>query len=96
MAVQKIVATIVAKAENDAEVLSALRSLVDHTRLEEGCISYVLHRDIKNPLSYTMIEVWRDSDAIASHNASEHLMAFVISTKGKIDKLDVVTIEEIL
>ncbi len=95
MAVLKIVATIVAKAEFDAEVLSALRSLVEHTRLEEGCISYQLHRDIKDPLRYTMLESWRDQEAINFHNSSEHFMAFIAASRGKTQRIEVVTIEEL-
>lgn len=42
----------------------------------EGNISYQLFKSVDQELAYTMVEVWKDQAAVASHNASEHFTAF--------------------
>lgn len=89
----KIIATIVAKAECDKEVYASLLKVVEGTRTESGNISYVLHRDINAPLKYVMLEHWSSQDAINLHNSSDHFQTFVKEIDGKIDSIDVVTVE---
>jgi len=79
-----IVATVTIKdAADQADIEKALFAVVDGTRTEEGNISYVLHQDINNPLSYTFIEVWKSKAAIEAHNASAHFKAFSAAVSGK-------------
>lgn len=91
----KIIATIVAKSETNADIYASLTKVVDATRTESGNISYTLHRDINNPLSYTIIECWRGAEAIDLHNASEHFKAFIKEIEGKVSSVDIATVEEI-
>ena len=79
-----IVATVTIKdAADQADIEKALFAVVDGTRTEKGNISYVLHQDINNPLSYTFIEVWKSKAAIEAHNASAHFKAFSAAVSGK-------------
>ncbi|MFI3327936.1 MAG: putative quinol monooxygenase [Rikenellaceae bacterium] len=91
----KIIATIVAKEEFASDVRTSLNAVVDGTRTEEGNVSYVLHQDVKNPLKYVIIEVWKSLDAIDAHNATAHFNEFVKSIDGKMESLDVSIIKEI-
>ena len=91
----KIVATILVKPEYKIEIENVLHNVVDQTRKEEGNVSYDLHTNIKNPLEYIILEVWKSEDAINIHNQSAHFQAFVKAIDGKVDRLDVVTIQHI-
>lgn len=91
----KIIATLVAKESHKDEVRSALTAVVDGTRKEPGNISYILHQDITNPLKYTIIEVWKNQEAINHHNKSEHFLAFAQSIKDKVESLSIDTIREV-
>ncbi|WP_277510653.1 MULTISPECIES: putative quinol monooxygenase [unclassified Ereboglobus] len=91
----KIIATLVAKEANKDEVRNALTAVVDGTRKEAGNISYVLHQDTTNPLKYTIIEVWKNQEAIDLHNKSAHFLAFAGTIKDKVDSLSIDTIREI-
>lgn len=91
----KIVAVVVAKAEYQKELEKVFHDVVDGTHTEEGNISYELHQDIKNPLKYTFIEVWKSQAAIDSHNESAHFKAFVSGIEGKIDSLAVDVMKKI-
>ena len=59
------------------EYLQIARELVIETNKEEGCISYVIHEDIKDPTIVTMIEEWVDEEAINLHNSSDHVRSIV-------------------
>ena len=67
-------ATIKNEADRD-DVVKALYAVVDGTRTEEGNISYVLHQDINDPMTYIIIEAWKSQDAINFHNETPHFKA---------------------
>lgn len=91
----KIIASIEAKKEFEEEVLQALYAVTDGTRLEPGNLAYDLHRDIHNPFKYVLIEIWNSSESIAFHNQTQHYKTFKSAIEGKIEKIDVVTVEKI-
>lgn len=91
----KIIAVITAKETYKDDIAKALHEVVDGTRKEEGNISYDLHQDTENPLKYTIIEVWKSQEAIDSHNATDHFLAFVKAIEGKVDGLDIDVIQQI-
>lgn len=91
----KIVAVIVAKAAYQEELEKVFRTVVDATRKETGNISYDLHQDCKDPLKYTILEVWKSQQAIDEHNESAHFKAFVSAIEGKIESIAVDVIKRI-
>lgn len=61
--------------------LEEIRPLIHSSREESGNISYDLYKDIEKENVYTMVEVWKDEAAVASHNTSEHFTSFVSKVK---------------
>ncbi|UII58233.1 antibiotic biosynthesis monooxygenase (plasmid) [Cytobacillus spongiae] len=57
--------------------LEEIRSLVASSREEEGNVSYDLMKDTEKESVYTMVEVWKDSAAVETHNTSKHFTSFV-------------------
>lgn len=68
----KIVARTKFKEECVETVKELVKELVLKSRMEDGNISYSFNQNIQDPTVLTMIEFWKDQDAIAEHNASEH------------------------
>lgn len=91
----KIVATIVVKAAHQQEMEKVFHTVVDATRKEAGNVSYDLHQDVKNPLKYTILEVWKSQAAIDEHNESTHFKAFVAAVEEKVDSLAVDVIKKV-
>ncbi|MDZ5610496.1 putative quinol monooxygenase [Bacillus pseudomycoides] len=54
-----------------------IQPLIRASREESGNVSYDLFQDSEKENVYTMVEVWQDAEAVASHNASEHFTSFV-------------------
>ncbi|GGO00873.1 putative quinol monooxygenase [Saccharibacillus kuerlensis] len=59
--------------------LNEMKSLVAGSQAEEGNIVYDLHKAVGQDNVYTMVEVWRDQEATAVHNKTEHFTKFVAS-----------------
>lgn len=54
-----------------------IRPLIAASRAESGNVSYDLMKDTEKENVYTMVEVWKDVEAVESHNVSEHFTSFV-------------------
>lgn len=91
----KIIAAIIVKPEYKNELLPIFEKTVNESRKEIGCVSYELHQDIKNPLKYIIIEIWKNQEAIDIHNASKHFQSFVAAIDGKVEDLKIDTLKKI-
>lgn len=50
--------------------------LIPATHAEEGCITFALHRDTRDPNCLVLIERWSDAAALQAHMETAHLAAF--------------------
>ncbi len=91
----KIVATLTAKASHAQALDTAIRTLADASRKEPGCLSYLICKDIANPLKTVIIEEWKDQAAIDTHNASLHFAAFGQSISGMTDSLEITVLKTV-
>ncbi|MFB5268266.1 putative quinol monooxygenase [Paenibacillus enshidis] len=63
-------------AKNE-DFMREIQTLISASREEDGNISYSLYKDTEKESSYTMVEVWKDPNAVGFHNQSAHFQAFV-------------------
>lgn len=64
------------KPDQQQAFLDECKILVQASREEAGNISYDLMKSTEQDGHFTMVEVWKDPEAIAAHNTSEHFTAF--------------------
>jgi quinol monooxygenase YgiN len=81
-----IVARIVAQEDKVVEVKELLLSLIEPTRKEEGCISYQLLENKKDPTDFTFVEAWASQDAINEHFATSHVQAVLSKAPALLSK----------
>jgi quinol monooxygenase YgiN len=62
---------------NIEEYVKLAKKVIDETRKEQGCISYVLFQELKDPSILTMIEEWKDEASIKQHDQSDHVVTIV-------------------
>ncbi|NGZ77297.1 putative quinol monooxygenase [Saccharibacillus alkalitolerans] len=72
-------ATFQVNPAKEETFLNAMKPLVEASQAEEGNIAYDLHKAVGRDNVYTMVEVWRDQEATAIHNKSEHFTKFAAS-----------------
>lgn len=68
----KIVAKTKVKPECKAEFIRLAGPLVAGSQAEAGNIAYNLHESTEDPNLMAFIEIWKDEEAIAFHNATDH------------------------
>lgn len=78
-----VVAHITAKPEWAVQIHDALLQAVKVTRLEEGCLYYVLYANMESQHQWTMLEQWRDADALAQHIAGTAFGALSTTLNGR-------------
>ena len=58
---------ITAAENSDGEILRVLRSLIEPTRVETGCISCGLYKDLHDPSVIVWAEEWKTQDDLERH-----------------------------
>lgn len=69
----RVVARIEALPDKVEEVKSLLMQLIEPTRKEEGCISYLLLQNSEMPTDFTLIEEWENSTFLYTHLQTPHI-----------------------
>ena len=69
----KVIAKRVFKEDKVEEAITLYKKLHTETIKENGCISYELFQDTRNPATLVMIEEWADSACFKSHANSNHI-----------------------
>ena len=62
--------------EKEEEFLNEVKTLIEASRKENGNIQYDLMKDTEKESAYMMVEVWKNQEAVESHNTSEHFVQF--------------------
>ena len=85
---------ITASENSDSEILRLLRSLVEPTRVETGCISCGLYKDMHDPSVIVWAEEWKTQDDLERHLRSRRykkiLAAFDMSHSQPIMRFNTV------
>ena len=71
-----LVAYLQAKPEKVQELETVLRSFVEPTRREPGCIDYHFHRSTDDPNVFMFYENWASREDFEKHLAMPYLAAF--------------------
>lgn len=58
--------------ENKEDVLHTLTGILERIKVEKGCISYCLNRDIENANTLFIVEMWKDIAHFKRFQRSEY------------------------
>lgn len=70
------------KPDQEQAFLNESKILIEASRKEQGNIQYDLMKSVEQEGHFTMVEVWKDAQAIEAHNTSEHFTAFSKKAAG--------------
>jgi len=90
-----LVVHILVKEEFREEIKAELLKLVSPTRGEEGCIAYDLHQDNDNPNLFLFHEKWVNQDYLTKHSQSDHIAAYRLASKDKLDNVSAYKMTEL-
>ena len=80
-----LIAHITSHADKADIVQTALKELAEHTRAEDGCMQFNVHRDQENQAHFMLIENWISRELWQIHMESQHLQNYLKNTDGLID-----------
>jgi quinol monooxygenase YgiN len=69
---------------HEEEVADIFRKLQEASRLEPGCLMYVVHRHKDDPRRIFIYEQYRDDDALAAHRNSSHFDEYAVGALRKV------------
>lgn len=72
-----VTARLTAKPERKDDLIGLARDLVNHSRQEEGCLSYSVFVDQVSENNILFYEEWADQEAIDQHSQTPHFKAFM-------------------
>ena len=91
-----VVAIFVAKPGFEEKLETLLRSVVEPTLREEGCISYQVNRDIANPRRFVFTEEWQSRADLDRHLAAPHLRTLAAQVPELIESSDVFLLSKVV
>jgi len=85
----KLVSKRLVKEGRTDDLIKVFEALAGPSRMEEGCISYELFQDTKDPRVMAIIEEWESMDILEKHKRTDHFIRLVPEldecTEKKID-----------
>ncbi len=70
-----VVAVLTAKPGSEDVLERALKSLVEPTRAEPGCVSYELYRSDVDAQTFVTVELWTSQADLDAHMQTPHIQA---------------------
>ncbi|WP_284124865.1 putative quinol monooxygenase [Parerythrobacter aestuarii] len=61
---------------NAGPLMDAIRTQVEASRAEDGCLDYTFAQDLTDPDTLILFERWRDAESLAAHGQSPHMAEF--------------------
>ncbi|MDP9524499.1 putative quinol monooxygenase [Pseudomonas putida] len=89
-----IIARLKAEEGLEEDLLTELRSLVEASKKEEGCIQYILHKLEGVPTDFMIYEIWKSQKALDEHTLQPHYQNFsfkaasMLAEQPTIDKFE--------
>lgn len=84
-----VVAIFVAKAGSENKLEELFRGVIDVTLKEEGCITYQLNRDAKNPSRFIWTEEWTTQELLDKHLAAPHIAELFAQVPALVESSEV-------
>lgn len=81
-----VIATLHARPGQEAALEARMRSMIEATRREAGCIRYDMHRAADDAASLIMVEYWASAEALQAHDDSAHMAALVADLPALVDR----------
>lgn len=86
-----VIATIRARPGKEKEAEALLKSLLEPTHREPGCVLYALHKRMDAPGTFFFVEKWKSQADLDAHLKSSHIQAALARQAEILELLDIAT-----
>lgn len=77
--------TVTVLPEKELEMRQTLRSMIESTEKEPGCLNYTVLSDIKDKNCFSLLEEWKSREDLDTHLAS-HRFGALLGTKALLSR----------
>lgn len=74
--------SVTVKAERLDAFLAAMGEVMPHSAAEDGIIRFEMFRSRDNPLSFTIVDLYRDREAFEEHGKTSHIARLGAAISG--------------
>ena len=74
--------------------VAAAGDCIEATRREQGCLAYEIHESLTQPCRFVSFESWETRDDIERHMGSDHMRAFLETTRACVTAPPVIEVIE--
>ena len=82
------IVTVVAKLTVHEAALESVKTellkMIEPTRMEEGCIEYLLHQDNDDQTIFIFFEKWENLACLERHMTTPHFISYIAAVEGMI------------
>ncbi len=97
-----VIASIQVKAGRKSEFIEIFKANIPNVLQEKGCIDYEPAIDVPTGLAFqelnenvvTIVEKWQNLNALRSHLAAPHMLAYQKSVTGIVEKVTLKVLEK--
>ncbi|PLY08997.1 MAG: antibiotic biosynthesis monooxygenase [Arcobacter sp.] len=68
--------TFIAKDDCIKEMKDLLKTMVEPSKNEKGCLSYEIYQLKENPAKFVVVEAWEDDVSLNGHKTTEHYIHY--------------------
>lgn len=91
-----VIASFKSKAGQEQKIIDAFNKSLKEVKKETGTVEYRLLRSQNDPLSFAVVEQYKDIDAFMVHGSAAHLVEMIETWIPLFDgNLEVITYDEI-
>lgn len=91
-----LIAKITINEGFEETVKNELQKLIKPSRIKEGCLSYSMYTDKKNPNLVFFIEKWANNESFGMHMKSDLIVNYSKKTQGMVKNIELNKIDEIM
>ncbi|KGT91435.1 putative quinol monooxygenase [Enterobacter cancerogenus] len=90
-----VVALLTAKPGCEDQAEKLFRGVIDETLQEEGCITYQLNIDSKNPRRFVWTEEWASQELLDKHLNAPHIVKLFADLEPLLEHAEVVALRKV-
>ncbi len=80
-----VIAKLKVKSGNEAAFEAAAREMLPKVGGEAGTLTYILHKDVRDPSTFVYYEMYQDQAALDAHGKTDHMKTFGGKIGGLLD-----------
>lgn len=81
----RVVARAIARSDNVSQVKVIVKTLMEYSQREPGCLQYHVLQNRESPTDFTTLEEWIDQEFLEAHFQTAHFKTAIAQLNGLLE-----------